>query len=327
MRVFVTGATGLVGAHLVLALLSKGHQVRLLVRSREKAQTYFRSHGHELDDIVIGNMNETDKIRLALSGCDAVFHAAANVNLDIRQIDSTVKSNLESMESVVGSAINAGIKNIVWVSSTTVFDHDKRGFIDENTPLRTSKDPYTKSKLLCEKWAREKQQLGAPLQISYPVGVIGPDDPSLSASNFALIGFKEVVPITTSGLQYIDARDLADAHLHMLENPHSEPEAARYIFAGKLNSWQEIHSMIEQASGETIKAQKLSPALMRFIGSATDLIKKFIPLNTRISREAMDLMTMWMTCQSMRQAQEIPVTIRPVLSSFKDTIEWHKEHY
>ena len=63
------------------------------------------------------------------------------------------------------------------------------------------------------------------------VGVIGPDDPSLSASNFALIGFKEVVPITTSGLRRIDARDLADAHLHMLENPHSEPEAARYIFA------------------------------------------------------------------------------------------------
>ena len=141
MKVFVTGATVLVGAHLVLALLSKGHQVRLLVRSREKAQIYFKSHGHTLDDIVIGNMNETDKIRRALSGCDAVFHAAANVNLDIRQIDSTVKSNLESMESVIGSAINAGIKNIVWVSSTTVFDHDKRGFIDENTPLRTSKTP------------------------------------------------------------------------------------------------------------------------------------------------------------------------------------------
>ena len=41
----------------------------------------------------------------------------------------------------------------------------------------------------------------------------------------------------------------------------------------------------------------------------------------------MDLMTMWMKCQSMRQAQEIPITIRPALSSFKDTIEWHKEHY
>ena len=213
------------------------------------------------------------------------------------------------MESVIGSAINAGIK----ISSgfpAQRFLTMTSGFIDENTPLRTSKDPYTKSKLLRKMGAR-KAKLGAPLQISYPVGVIGPDDPSLSASNFALIGFKEMVPITTSGLQYIDARDLADAHLHMIENPHSEPEAARYIFAGKLHSWQEIHSMIEQASGETIKAQKLSPALMRFIGSATDLIKKLIPLNTRISREAMDLMTMWMTCQSMRQAQEIPVTIRP----------------
>jgi nucleoside-diphosphate-sugar epimerase len=327
MRVFVTGATGLVGAHLVLALLSKGHEVRLFVRSREKAQSYFKSHGHDLGDIVVGDMNETNKIRQALEGCDAVFHAAANVNLDIRKIDLTVKSNLDSMESVVGTAIDAGIKNIVWVSSTTVFDHDVRGFIDESTPLRTSEDPYTKSKLLCEKWAREKQRLGAPLQISYPVGVIGPDDPALSASNFALIGFKEMVPITSSGLQYIDARDLANAHLHMLENPHSKPGEARYIFAGELNSWQEIHSMIEKASGEKIKAQTLSPRFMRFIGSVTDLIKKFIPLNTRISREAMDLMTLWMTCKSIRQAQEIPITIRPTLDSFKDTLDWYSNHY
>ena len=46
----------------------------------------------------------------------------------------------------------------------------------------------------------------------------------------------------------------------MLENPHSEPEAARYIFAGKLNSWQEIHSMIEQASGRQSK-RKIIPGL------------------------------------------------------------------
>ena len=49
-----------------------------------------------------------------------------------------------------------------------------------------------------------KAKAWRPSSISYPVGVIGPDDPSLSASNFALIGFKEMVPIT-SGLQYIDA--------------------------------------------------------------------------------------------------------------------------
>ena len=41
----------------------------------------------------------------------------------------------------------------------------------------------------------------------------------------------------------------------------------------------------------------------------------------------MDLMTMWMTCQSMRQAPKIPITIRPALSSFKDTIEWYNDHY
>ena len=42
MKVFVTGATGLVGAHTAMALMDAGHQLRLLVRNKELAQSYFQ---------------------------------------------------------------------------------------------------------------------------------------------------------------------------------------------------------------------------------------------------------------------------------------------
>ena len=52
MRIFVTGATGFVGAHTTLELLDAGHDVRLLVRDEGLARRYFAGKGFEVDDFV-----------------------------------------------------------------------------------------------------------------------------------------------------------------------------------------------------------------------------------------------------------------------------------
>ena len=50
MKIFVTGATGLIGANSALELLAAGHDVRLLVRNKEMAQSFFKDQGYDLDD-------------------------------------------------------------------------------------------------------------------------------------------------------------------------------------------------------------------------------------------------------------------------------------
>ena len=53
MRVFVTGATGLVGAHTARALLAAGHEVRILARDEGRARRYFRDHGYFIGSGVV----------------------------------------------------------------------------------------------------------------------------------------------------------------------------------------------------------------------------------------------------------------------------------
>ena len=65
MRVFVTGATGLVGAHTARALLAAGHEVRILARDEGRARRYFRDHGHEVTDVVEADMREQAEAWLA----------------------------------------------------------------------------------------------------------------------------------------------------------------------------------------------------------------------------------------------------------------------
>jgi len=74
MQAFVTGATGLLGSNLIQALLAQGHEVRGLVRSKEKAQRVFP--GQKVD-FVSGDMSSVAGFASGLAGCDVLFHTAA----------------------------------------------------------------------------------------------------------------------------------------------------------------------------------------------------------------------------------------------------------
>ena len=56
MRVLVTGGTGFVGSHAVVALLRAGHDVRLLVRNPDRVHVTFGPHGISVDDVVTGDV-------------------------------------------------------------------------------------------------------------------------------------------------------------------------------------------------------------------------------------------------------------------------------
>ena len=70
MKVLVTGGTGLVGSHASRALMAGGHEVRLLVRSPDKALAFFDKLGEELPELIQGDITDVNAVRQALAGCD-----------------------------------------------------------------------------------------------------------------------------------------------------------------------------------------------------------------------------------------------------------------
>jgi nucleoside-diphosphate-sugar epimerase len=99
MRVFLTGATGWVGAAVAQELLDAGHQVIGLVRTADKAAALAATGAEVLE----GTLDDPDKLRLGASSADAVIHTAfdhdfsryaANAAQDVLAI--------EAMGSVLG---------------------------------------------------------------------------------------------------------------------------------------------------------------------------------------------------------------------------------
>ncbi len=80
MRVLVTGGTGFTGSHTTRALLAAGHHVRLLVRDPAKLKRVFAPDGAP-SDFMVGDVTDETAVAEAMRGCDAVFHAAALVDL------------------------------------------------------------------------------------------------------------------------------------------------------------------------------------------------------------------------------------------------------
>ena len=323
MKVFVTGATGLVGAHTARALLDAGHQVRLLVRSERGVREYFAHLGHRVDDVVVADMRNKQAVENGLRGCDAVFHAAALVSVDPRRAKEVYENNVAGIDSVLGAACRQGIDRIVYVSSLSVLFQKGFETLTEAVPLGRPTEAYARSKRDCDEQVRLMQAQGKPIQMTYPSGIIGPDDPKLSEANHGLMAFLKVVPQTSSGIQFVDARDLAAIHVHLLDNPPEQGyDSCRYIAGGQYYAWAELKAALESLTSRRISAPRVPPGLLRGAGSFFDFLRTIVPFQTQMSREAMGYVTEWVVADSSRVLARTGVRFRPAEESFADTIRW-----
>lgn len=144
-RALVTGATGLVGSHLVERLHADGCQVRALVRNAGAAE-WLRPLGAEL---AAGDLLDAAALRTAAAGCDTVFHCAALIASG-GDWATFRRMNIDGTRAIVDAAAATGAR-LLHLSSVAVYDDSHRyrtAPTDESTPLTplSSGSFYARSK-------------------------------------------------------------------------------------------------------------------------------------------------------------------------------------
>jgi len=191
---FVTGATGMVGSHLVRRLLDEGWRVRALVRATSDT-TLLRQWGVEL---ALGDVGDpAGTFTPHLEDVDYVFHCAAMVS-DWAPLAEMVRVNVEGTRHLAEAAIACGhLKRFVYLSSMVVFGMHPQRDLDESAPLIHTGDHYNLTKIRAEE---EIQSLaakrGLPAVRLRPPYVYGPRDrqflprilSSLQSGQFRFIG-------------------------------------------------------------------------------------------------------------------------------------------
>jgi nucleoside-diphosphate-sugar epimerase len=209
----VTGATGLVGSHLVEKLAGRGERVRALVRPASDT-TFLREHAVEL---AVGDLHDPASLRRAVAGADVVFHCAARVS-DWGPWAQFQADTIDTTRNLLEACRAEGVAQLLHVSSVAVYGRPRLGpaeQVTEETPLGQRFrlwDYYGQAKLRAEALVRQYYPAAAIIR---PVWIYGSRD-RITMPRVIEALRAERVPIIGAGTNYLNivyAGDVAEAAL------------------------------------------------------------------------------------------------------------------
>lgn len=273
--ILVTGATGFIGAWVVLKLLVD-YKVKLVIRNESKYEKLQQVFGDV--DYVVCNINDLEKLKQAVTGCQGVIHLASPFTFKVDDYkEELMKPAVEGTTTILKACLHSEVKRIVITSSFAAIYDAAKGLQPhkvytekEFSPLTyedgvNAKDPgtaYRASKSVAEKAAWDfikEQDPNFDISVICPSMVFGPlysttllnslnDLNSSNAVIWGLVNASEIPP--TKAPLFVDVRDVSDAHINALVN--EKASNSRYLVSAGDYDTQEIADILRDAKFKNI---------------------------------------------------------------------------
>jgi len=153
MHVLVTGGAGFIGSHVVAALLGRGEEVSVL----DNFDDYYdpalkRANLRPAARLVEGDLRSAQDVDRALEGVDAVVHLAARAGVrpSLTQGPLYIDVNVRGTQSLLDGLERAGVRRLVYASSSSVYGARTSGPFSEDDPVHRPVSPYAATKLAGE---------------------------------------------------------------------------------------------------------------------------------------------------------------------------------
>lgn len=299
--VLVTGGTGYVGGWVIVELLKRGYNVRTTIRNLAKEGAVRTAVGTQVDpgdrlSFAAADLGADAGWDEAVAGCAYVLHVASPLGTGSeKDADAFVKPAREGTLRVLRAAVKANVKRIVLTSScgaATPVTMGVNTVTDEETWSDPSKqEPYRRSKTLAEKaaWDFMKAEGGATeFTTILPSGVFGPvlSHDGLGSVQFIQRIFDGRLPrIPNVGLNIIDVRDLAIAHVDAMTAPGAAGQ--RLIVSGDFMWMKEIAAVLKAklgAQGDKVPTKELPDFVVKIGANFNPALNTLKPLLRRSHR-------------------------------------------
>ncbi len=327
MTTLVTGATGFHGSALARALLDRGEAVRVLVR-RESDRRNIDGLDVELAE---GNLNDPQSLRNAVKGCRALYHAAADYRLWVKDPRELYDTNVSGTRALLRSASEAGVERIVYTSSVATLGREPSGRpADERTPVTIDDmtGHYKRSKFLAEedvnRLVRDEE---IPVVIVNPSTIIGPRDirPTPTGRMVEEAARGKIPAFVDTGLNVVHVDDVAAGHVQAYEQGKI---GERYVLGGDDMMLREILAEIASLVGRRPPRIRLPRAAVLPVAYVAEFAARIrgSAVEPLVTVDGIKMSKTFMFFSSEKARKAIGYSSRPGREALADAVEWLRIH-
>jgi len=319
--VFLTGASGFVGNHILRALLAARYRVRALVRPGSRRLP-------QLDGctLVEGDVLRSGELVRQMEGCRYLVHTASLYSFSPRAHDGMLATNVRGCAGLLETARLAGIERAVLTSSSSTVGPGVEGRLatEQDWAEESGTSAYHHSKLLQERAALAVQ---IPVVLVLPTAPVGPGDWKPTPTGKMIVDFQRGRMFATlgGGMNVVAVEDVASAHVLALQYGRA---GERYLVGGENMSLSQIWAHLAAICGRSVPTMRIPLSLAMTLGYADELRCRFshqeaaplVPLEgVRMARHHMYI-------SDTKAQAELGYASTPVAAALERAVRWYRDN-
>jgi dihydroflavonol-4-reductase len=279
---------------------------------------------------VIGDLRDPASIEKALSGCDVVFHVAADYRLWVRDPEEMYRSNVEGTRCLLEGVRKQGVRRVVYTSSVATMGFTsgpRKGQVaDEQSPVGIDDmiGHYKRSKFMAEQVALDAAKSGVDVVVVNPTTPIGERDIKPTPTGRIVVDFlkRKFPAYVETGLNLVDATECARGHVQALEKGRS---GERYILGGENLTLKQILDRLAAITGLKSPTVKL-PYVFAFATGVVDemITGRLLGREPRATIDAVRMGRKMMFVTSAKAERELGWRTLPVDNALHRSVEWFR---
>ncbi|OUL84867.1 NAD-dependent epimerase/dehydratase family protein [Paraburkholderia hospita] len=315
--VFLTGASGFLGGHLLRELLAAGHEVRALSRRIDSDAIIAEQGGVPIR----AELADPASLNVVLAGCEAVFHAAADTSMWRTRAATQTATNVQGTENLLRAAESAGVQAFVHTSSVSAYSHLARETLNESVPQRGAESwiNYERTKFLGEQAVRRSS---VPWIVFNPSHILGPGDRHNWARLILMVDREKLPGIPPGSGSFADVREIAMAQVRAWQRRRF---GESYLVGGEHASYVDLVHRVGAALGKRTPSDATPAwALMAFahIAEASSWLTRKEP---DVTPESATLVCGTLRVDSTKAMRELNYVETPLDSLLADTVAWMRK--
>lgn len=324
--VFLTGAGGFVGSHILRALLAAQFRVRALVRPGSRPLP-------DLDGCttVQGDVRRSGELVRSMEGCRYLVHTAAFYSFSPGTHDQIIATNVDGTAGLLEAAHRAGIERAVVTSSSSTVGPSRgdRPATEDDWAVEAGSSPYHHSKMQQERVALAAR---VPAALVLPTAPIGPGDWKPTPTGKMVVDFmrgRMFATLAGGGLNVVAVEDVARAHILALQ--YGRPRE-RYLVSGEDLSLSRLWEYLAQICGRSAPTARIPYSLAFALGQIDEIRCRLLrhgpggmaaPL---IPLEGVRMARHDMYASSAKAQAELGYEPTPVVAALERAVRWYRDN-